>query len=99
MIMTTIPVNYLKLSEQSLWLDSMDTVMHEIVIVFYIGKGLNDLGPMQINYDSLVSHAIWFTIDCIHETVLLRFNSILCQLEKLSIIALSLLHFFYLVLI
>jgi hypothetical protein len=43
---------------------------------------------MQIYYDSLVSHTIWFTIDCIHETVLLRFDSILCQLEKQSIIAL-----------
>jgi hypothetical protein len=68
--------------------------MHEIVIVFYIGKGLNDLGPMQINYDSLVSHAIWFTIDCIHESFLLRFDSILCQWEEQSILALPRLHSF-----
>jgi hypothetical protein len=50
MIITTIPVNCLKLSKRSLWLDSMDTVMHEIVTVFYIGYGLND---MQINNDCL----------------------------------------------
>ena len=53
-----------------------------IMTDFYIGNGLNDLDPMQIYYDSLVSHTIWFTIDCIHETVLLRFDLILCQLEK-----------------
>jgi hypothetical protein len=52
MIITTIPVNCLKLSERSLWLDSMDTVMHEIVTVFYIGNGLND---MLINNDCLYS--------------------------------------------
>jgi hypothetical protein len=40
---------------------------------------------MQIYYDSLVSYTIWFTIDCIYETVMLRFDSILCQLEKQSI--------------
>jgi hypothetical protein len=50
MINTTIPVNCLKLSERSLWLDSMDTVMHEIVTVFYIGNGLNDI---LINNDCL----------------------------------------------
>jgi hypothetical protein len=50
MISTTIPVNCLKLSKRSLWLDSMDTVMHEIVTVFYISYGLND---MQISNDCL----------------------------------------------
>jgi hypothetical protein len=49
---------------------------------------------MQIYYDSLVSHTIWFTIDCIYETILLRFDSILCQLEKQSIPTLSRLHSF-----
>jgi hypothetical protein len=34
------------------------------------------MDPIQIYYDSLVSHTIWFTIDCIHEIVLLRFDSI-----------------------
>ena len=51
MISTTIPVNCLKLSKRSLWLDSMDKVMHEIVTAFYIGNWLNDLDPMQINND------------------------------------------------
>jgi hypothetical protein len=77
MIVTTIPVNCLKLSERSLWLDSMDIVMHEIVTAFYIGNGLNDMNLMQINNDCFVSHTIWFTIDCIYETVLLRFDPIL----------------------
>jgi hypothetical protein len=48
MVITIIPVNCLR----SLWLDSMDTVMLEIVTVFYIGNGLND---MIINSDCLYS--------------------------------------------
>ena len=46
-----------------------------IVMAFYIHNWLNDLDPMQINNDCFVSHTIWFTIDCIHETILLRFDS------------------------
>ena len=49
MIVTTILVNCLKLSEQSLWLDSMDIVMHEIVTAFYIGNGLNDMNLVEIS--------------------------------------------------
>jgi hypothetical protein len=52
---------------------------------------------MKINNDCFVSHTIWFTIDCIYETVLLIFNSILCQLEKQSIPTLNRLHSFDLV--
>ena len=94
MTVTTIPVNCLKLSKRSLWMDSMDTVMHEIVTDFYIGNGLNDMNLMQINNDCFVFHTIWFTIDCIYETVLLRFDPILLQLEKQSILTLSRLHSF-----
>jgi hypothetical protein len=47
---------------------------------------------MQINNDCFVSNTIWFTIDCIPGTVLLRFDSILCQLEKQSIPTLSRLY-------
>jgi hypothetical protein len=65
-----------------------------IVTDFYIGNGLNDMNPMQINNDCFVSHTIWFTIDCIYETVLLRFDLILWQLEKQSILTLSRLHSF-----
>jgi hypothetical protein len=53
-----------------------------IMTAFYIGNGLNDVNLIQINNDCFVSHTIWFTIDCIYETVMLRFYSILCQLEK-----------------
>jgi hypothetical protein len=49
---------------------------------------------MQINYDCLVSYTIWFAIDCIYETVMLRFDPILWQLEKQSILTLSRLHSF-----
>ena len=59
---------------------------------FYIGNWLNDMNPMQINYDCIVSNTIWFTIDLIYETVLLRFDPILWQLEKQSILNLSRLH-------
>ena len=74
MTVMTIPVNYWKLSIRSLWLDSIDIVMHEIVTTFYISNGLNDMDPIMI---VLYSHTIWFTIDCIHGTVLLRFDLIL----------------------
>ena len=87
MIITTIPVNCLKLSERSLWLDSMDTVMHEIVTAFLCLQLIK-----QINYDCLVSYTIWFAIDCIYETVMLRFDPILWQLEKQSILTLSRLY-------
>jgi hypothetical protein len=90
----TIPVNCWKLSIRSLWLDSMDIVMHEIMTSFYISSGLNDMDPIMI---VLYSHMIWFTIDCIHGIVLLRFDSILCQLEKQSSPTLSRLHSFDLV--
>jgi hypothetical protein len=52
------------------------------------------MNPMQINYDCLVSYTIWFAIDCIYETVMLRFDPILWQLEKQSILTLSRLHSF-----
>jgi hypothetical protein len=65
-----------------------------IVMNFYIGNGLNDMNLMQINNDCFVSHTIWFTIDCIYETILLRFDLILWQLEKQSILTLSRLHSF-----
>ena len=95
MIVTVIPVDCVKLSERTLWLDSMDIVMHvSSWWLFYIGNGLNDMNLMQINNDCCVSHTICFTIDCIYETVLLRFDSILCQLEKQSILTLSRLHSF-----
>ena len=79
-------MNCLKLSECFLWLDSKDKVMHEIVTAFYIGNWLNDLDPMQTDNDCFVSHTIWFTIDCIYERVLLRFDPIIWQLEKQSIL-------------
>ena len=59
---------------------------------FYIGSELNYMNLMQIDNDCFLSHTIWFTIDYVHETVLLRFDSILCQLEKQSIPTLSRLY-------
>jgi hypothetical protein len=52
------------------------------------------MNPMQINNDCFVSHTFWLAIDCVYETVLLRFDPILCQLEKQSIFTLSRLHSF-----
>ena len=34
----------------------------------------------------IVSHTIWFIIDYIHETVLLRFDPILCKLENRALL-------------
>jgi hypothetical protein len=63
--------------------------MHEIVTTFHIRNGLNDMDPIMI---VMYSHTIWFTIVCIHRIVLLRFDSILCQMEKHSIPTLSRLY-------